>query len=385
MKIAVNLLYLVSDTKNGVGKHVEDILTGMEKLNVLDKFYLIIQKTFYDHYLCLRQANRSLEDVNFIICREGRLFRRVAEKLGRWESFARAIYLNFFVMPSLLKTNDLDLMFNPFNEATNNISLKYPIVTVVHDLFYKNFPKRKKYLPSRLYALYVHNKHKAMLKKAKKVVAISEFVKSDIIKHFPAVSKNNIVVIPNAVILPEETSVPAGIKKPFLLYVSEHGIHKNHLTLLKAYNIVKNKIPHRLVLLGKQREETSNIKKYIQENTLGEKIDLMSNVSDAERNWLYKNADLFISPSLHEGFGRTPVEAAIAGCMVLTSRETSPSTDENALAAKILELLQNPIPEKKREEIAMMFREIYDPVRVAGMYYDLFQEVVLQKNKDRII
>jgi glycosyltransferase involved in cell wall biosynthesis len=268
----------------------------------------------------------------------------------------------------------------------------------VHDLFYKNFANRKKTLLSKLYALYVDIKHKAMLKKAKKVVAISEFVKSDILKHFPAISKNKIVVIPNAVVMSEETSVPAGMKKPFLLYVSEHGIHKNHLTLMKAYNIIKNKTPHRLVLLGKEREETSNIKKYIHEKKLSEKIDLMSNVSDTERNWLYKNADLFISPSLHEGFGRTPVEAAMAGCMVLTSRETSlpevtrevlnyyePATDENALAAKILECLQNPIPEQKRGEIATMFREIYDPVKIAGMYYDLFQDVILHKNNDGMI
>lgn len=393
MKIAVNLLYLEYDTKSGLGKHIEEILTGLGKMNVLDEFYLIVQKKFYDNYFCPVNAKRPFKNVHVVICPEGRLFKSAIKRLKKGELLFRGIYLNYFVMPNLLKDVDPDLMFYPFSESTINFSLKYPLVAVVHDLFYKNFPNRKKTILRKLYVVYVDVKNRRMLKKAKKLVAISEFVKSDILKHFPHIKSNNIVVIPNAVVMSGETAVPEGIKTPFLLCVSVHGIHKNHLTLLKAYNIIKDKIPHRLVLLGAEREETPNILKYIDENKIGDKIDLISNISDPERNWLYKNTDLLISPSLHEGFGRTPVEAAMLGAMALTSRETSlpevtcellnyyePATDEKVLADKIIELLAHPAPLEKREQIAKTFKELYDPVRIAKLYYDLFYNII-QNNK----
>jgi len=284
-------------------------------------------------------------------------------------------------------------MFYPFNDTPNNVSLKYPLVAVIHDLYYKNFSNRKKAILNKLYALYVDKKHRAMLKKAKKIITISEFIKSDILKYFPGTKSNNVVVIPNAVVMSGETAVPEGITAPFLLCVNDHGIHKNHLTLLKAYNIIKNKVPHRMVLLGSEREETPNILEYIDKNGLGNKVDLISNISDSERNWLYHNADLLISPSMYEGFGRTPIEAAIMGAMVLTSRDASlpevtcemlnyyePTTDEKVLAVNILDLLAHPAPVEEREKIAKKFKELYDPTRIAKLYYDLFNNIIKNNN-----
>lgn len=394
MKIAVNLLYLEYDTHSGVGKHIEDILAGLAQMNVLDEFYLIIQETFYENYFCSHKANHTFQNVNFIVCREGRLFKSVIKKIKkRWEYFARGLYLNHFIMPGLLKKNKFDLIFNPFHEATSNVFLQYPLVTVVHDLYYKNFPNPKKALFSKLYMAYVDVKHRKMLKRAEKVVVISEFVKTEILKHFFEIKSDNIVVIHNAVTLSGEMTVLKEIKKPFLLNVNASRIHKNNLTLLKAYNIFKDKVPHRLVLLGGLMEETPEILKYIAEEGLKDKIDLVNNITDSERNWLYANTDLFISPSLHEGFGRTPIEAAMLGAMVLCSRETSlpevtremlnyyePATDENVLADKIMELLADPTPMEKRRQIAKTYQELYDPIRIAKSYYDLFRDITQNNN-----
>jgi glycosyltransferase involved in cell wall biosynthesis len=394
MKIAVNLLHLEDNAKSGIGKHIEDILTGLEQMNVLDEFYLIVKKKFYNDYFSPINAQRPFKNVHVIICPESRLFKIPAKRFKKIMHLAGAVYLNRMAFPVVLKDIDPDLVFYPFNDSTNNVSLQYPFVTVIHDLFYKNFSKRKKAIPSRMYNAYVNAKHRRMLGKSERVIAISEFVKSDILKYFPEVKSSKIVVIHNAVVMSGETVQPREIKPTFLLCVNDHGIHKNHITLLKAFNIIKNKIPHGLVLLGRDREETPGIIKYINENGLNGKVDLINNVSDSERNWLYKNADLFISSSLHEGFGRTPIEAAMQGTMVITSRETSlpevtcdllnyyePATDERALADSILRLLQNPVPVKERENIAKTFRELYDPVAIAELYYDLFCRTVRDTKK----
>jgi len=391
MKIAVNLLFIEFSTNNGISKHIEDILTGLEKMGVLDEFYLLVQQRFYDHYLRPVDAPWRFKNAHVVICAESRLF-TTANKLQRFKYLFRGIYLHRFVLPRALKKIDPDLVFCPFNDTTNNTSLKYPFVVVIHDLFYKKFLNWRKKLSIRLYAVYVDFKHRLMLKNSVKVITISEFVKSEILKYFPGTKSDKIAVIPNAVIISGQTAAPEVIKTPFLLCVNEHGIHKNHITLIKAYNIIKNRIPHRLILLGAEREATPDLLKYIGENSLGGKIDLLKDISDSERNWLYKNTDLLISPSLNEGFGRTPVEAAMMGAMVLTSRETSlpeitrelidyyePATDENALAAKILELLARPTSEERRKNIAATYQELYNPVRIAGMHYNLFRDIIQKK------
>ncbi|HQN23066.1 MAG TPA: glycosyltransferase [Thermotogota bacterium] len=60
------------------------------------------------------------------------------------------------------------------------------------------------------------------------------------------------------------------------------------------------------------------------------KVFITGYLSDTQRNTLYQNAALFVSPSLCEGFGITPIEAALFGVPVITTRETSiPEATQN--------------------------------------------------------
>jgi len=113
-------------------------------LKALDEFYLIVQRKFYDNYFCPVHAERPFKNVHTIICPEGRLFKSAINRIKRVEYIARRIYLNRFVMPDILKDIDPDLMFYPFNDSPNNVSLKYPFVGVIHDLFYKISPTERK-------------------------------------------------------------------------------------------------------------------------------------------------------------------------------------------------------------------------------------------------
>lgn len=389
MKIAVNMLYLKANTRSGIGKHIEDILIGLEKMAVLDEFYLLVRQAFYDEYLCLDGMPRLFKDAHVIVCNEGPIFKAFMKVCPKGKDLAGDIYLNRVAMPDGLKNMGIDMVFHPFNATPGNFSTSSPFVVVIHDLFYKNFPNSRKTIYAKFYAVYVDLKHRVMLKRARKIVAISDYVKADILRHFPHIDGNKIVVIPNSVAVSAELSELEMQKKPFLLCVSEHGIHKNHITLLKAFNQIKGKIPHQLVLLGRKREETPAIVQYIDTHGLRDRVDLIGGIHDSQRNWLYKNTDLLISPSLHEGFGRTPVEAAMMGAMVLTTRETSlpevtcdllnyyePARDENMLADRIMELLARPVSVTERARIAQTFIRLYDPRRIAAMYYDLFREIL---------
>ena len=71
MKIAVNLLYLEKNTSSGIGKHIEDILTGWQELNVLDEFTLLVNETFYSNYFYPDNGQRPFAAAHLIICPEG--------------------------------------------------------------------------------------------------------------------------------------------------------------------------------------------------------------------------------------------------------------------------------------------------------------------------
>lgn len=122
---------------------------------------------------------------------------------------------------------------------------------------------------------------------------------------------------------------------------------------------------------------------YIQAHHLEPHIlHLRQPVSDQLLAQYYQFADLFIHPSLLEGFGYPPIEAAIHRTPVLTTKETAlyestmgllnyyePATDPQALAHKIRELLANPPSAEKLARISEKLRRQYDYAAQAEKVY----------------
>lgn len=128
---------------------------------------------------------------------------------------------------------------------------------------------------------------------------------------------------------------------------------------------------------------------YIEENALSDRIQLLFRVTDEERNWLLTNATLFVTPSLFEGFGRTPAEAAICKIPVISTKETSlheatmglcnyveNPKNENELAEQILKKLENPDSEEKLLEIAKTLTGNYEPARWAKRYWEILANML---------
>lgn len=104
---------------------------------------------------------------------------------------------------------------------------------------------------------------------------------------------------------------------------------------------------------------------------------------------MFYKADLFVTNSLQEGFGRTPVEAALCMVPVISTKETSllevtmnevfyyeNATDDEELAKKILEVLSNKPRKEKLKEIAEKLEEEYKEENVAKKYTELIDKIL---------
>ena len=136
-----------------------------------------------------------------------------------------------------------------------------------------------------------------------------------------------------------------------------------------------------------------NVINYIADNNLQDRVKILSNISDDDRNTLFYNADLFVTTSMQEGFGRTPVEAAMCKVPVISTKETSlpeatmnmvyyydNPTDEKELAKKMLEILHNRPSQERLEEISKKLEQEYNENRIAQKYIDLINKILKENN-----
>lgn len=81
------------------------------------------------------------------------------------------------------------------------------------------------------------------------------------------------------------------VPEKYIFYPAQFWKHKNHLNLLKAIKLLKNKIKDiHLVLVGSEKNSLEEIKGYIKDNDLEDNVSIIGFVSDATITFLYKHA-----------------------------------------------------------------------------------------------
>jgi glycosyltransferase involved in cell wall biosynthesis len=115
-----------------------------------------------------------------------------------------------------------------------------------------------------------------------------------------------------------------GITPPYLLYVGGITARKNIVRLFEAYAQVRALRPDvQLVIGGKRQWQTDGIDATLQQLNLGGNIHFTGYVHDDDLPSLYSGAELFVFPSLYEGFGLPPIEAMACGTPVVTAHTSS--------------------------------------------------------------
>lgn len=179
----------------------------------------------------------------------------------------------------------------------------------------------------------------------------------------------------------------------YILSISTLWPYKNVLTIVEAFIALIDLIPHKLVIVGRETEYWSKIiMPLIYKNNIEDRILHLPEVSNDDLVFLYKHADLYVSASMHEGFGYTPIEAAIYGVPVITTKETAlpettmdllnyyePSCDSNSLKNKILDVLQNYPKEMELNKISQTFKTRYNYIQQAQKVYNYIENCFYDK------
>ena len=216
-----------------------------------------------------------------------------------------------------------------------NLHCKY--VMTVHDVFEHMYRAHDRSNIRR--SLHFHlTKH--VLNAAGRVLAVSQFTKSEIEKLFHIPSRH-IEVVYNAIderflhghasdadrqLLAERYLV----NYPFLLYAGRISPHKNLVRIIEAFSALKTELEKeskypdlKLIIIGDELSKNPDLRRTVIRSGVQNDVRFMGFVPIEMLRVFYDAAKIFVFPSLYEGFGLPPLEAMAHGTPVVTSNSSS--------------------------------------------------------------
>ena len=238
-------------------------------------------------------------------------------------------------LPLLIKKYNLDVFHSPFFIAPL-WGVKNLIVTV-HDLMALTFPNffgGRGYLQEKGAYWYHRIFVPLSIKKAKKIIAVSQSTKMDLINYLHIDSERISVIYeavddyfkkPHTADELGKFKKNKGLPANYFLYTGNMKPYKNINLMISALAILKNKgvLKHKLLMAGRKDRFFPIVYKEVKDKNLSDDVVFLDYVSDEELPLLIKCADIFIFPSLYEGFGLPALEAMSLGVPTIVSNTSS--------------------------------------------------------------
>lgn len=291
---------------SGIGTYTENLLRELLNIDNKNKYSIFWAGDKYENY---KKENSKI------------IF--TSKKHGTF-------YENYYY-PNYIEENTIDLHHIPQNGIGLNKLYTSPVIVTIHDLIPYILPETvgRGYLERFLRDMPL------IINNSKAILTVSEYSKKDILKFFPSVDKNKIFVTPLAAnssykpidknLCTEFIKNKYNIDFPFILYIGGFSTRKNVKELIIAFNKIHKSLKkdYKLVLCGSIRDEGIKLQNLCKELFIDNKVIFTGFVPDEDLPIFYNSADLFIYPSLYEGFGLPPLEAMSCSTPVITSNLTS--------------------------------------------------------------
>jgi glycosyltransferase involved in cell wall biosynthesis len=204
-----------------------------------------------------------------------------------------------------------------------------PQVVTVYDLSFLLYPA----VFNRLNRLYLSTMTPISVRRARRVIAISESTKRDLVRlmHVPAEHVDVVypALEPGIQRVEDGQSLAAfrrrhNLPERFILFVGTLEPRKNVAALVQAYSLLRRRgMSQALVLAGSKGWRYEEIFAAIEASGVAQDIILPGYVAREELPLWYSAADAFVYPSLYEGFGLPVLEAMACGAPVITSNVSS--------------------------------------------------------------
>lgn len=204
------------------------------------------------------------------------------------------------------------------------------MIVTIHDLIHLIYPE---FLPNKLAYIYARVMIGIAIRKSKMIITVSESTKRDILKYYKNVNPDKIIVFYERIsprfekkdsktieYLYKKYGIPKD--KKIIMYVGNLKPHKNLKRLIEAYSKIDGLNDTRLLLVGKAFKNY-NLDELEKELNLKDNIIHTGAVTDDELIDFYNLSDLFVFPSLYEGYGLPPLEAMACGTPVIASNTSS--------------------------------------------------------------
>ncbi len=308
MRIAINAIFLQNNPMEGYGHYTAEVIRRIIDLHPEDEFLLLYDRPWDNHFINKPNVTHLLVTP---AARHPLSFKywydvKATAAVKRWEA---------------------DVWFQPYGFCSLTSSV--PQVLMIHDLAFKHYPQ---YI-SWHQRLYYNWFTPAFIRKAKKVITVSQFSKNDISKIYRT-TENKITVIPGAArtgFAPLNWEEKQAVKdgnadgREYFLFVG--GIHprKNLLNLLKAFSHFK-KWQHsnmKLLVAGRLAWQYEDLLEKIKTYKYRDDVVLLGYLSETQLQRVVGAAYSLVYPSWFEGFGLPIVEAMQAGVPVICSNTSS--------------------------------------------------------------
>jgi glycosyltransferase involved in cell wall biosynthesis len=270
------------------------------------------------------------------------------------------IFWEQVIQPIVLRIAQVDLLHAM--AFVSPLVLPCPAVVTVYDLSFLRFPEG--FRP--LNRLYLRKFTSWSVRRAHRVIAISNSTRQDVVRLLGKPAGQVDVVrcgVDRRFHPRERTAVAAfrhrkGLPRRFILFLGTLEPRKNVVSLLEAYAQL---VAHdggswpALVIAGAKGWFYQEIFAAVERLNLADRVLFPGYVPEEEKPWWYNAAELFVYPSLFEGFGLPPLEAMACGTPVIVSNSSSlpevvgdagvkvPPGDVMALAEAMAAILHDPV------------------------------------------
>lgn len=328
MKISIDARGITLYNGTGIGTYTENLVKELLNIDKENEFNLFWTGRNYEEY--------KKDNCNIVF---------TSSKHG-------SFYENYY-FPNFIKSNNIDLHHIPQNGMGLSNSYDRNCVVTIHDLIPYVLPETtgRGYLERFLRTM------PNIIDKSKGILTVSEYSKKDILKFFNHIPEDKVHVTPlaaNSNFKPLDKDVCRKIiqkrfnfSKDYILYIGGFSSRKNAKDLILSFDKIYHDLekPCVLLLAGSIRDEGKKLLDLSKTLNFGENIIFTGFIEDELLPTLYNGAEVFVYPSLYEGFGLPPLEAMCCKTPVITSNVTSiPEVTSDSC------LLINPLNRRKLEE-----------------------------------